>query len=160
MTDLLRKLAAACGLEAQLEKHAHHVPRIGRVLVIGGIGFVIQTTLFEVLGIWMHVVAPSTATAIGALCAIASNFALNERYSFHDAIDRSVPLYTRVVKFYFVSSGSMLTQWICLLVVEQFTMSPLVLNGAFVVGVGIGFILNYAGYYFFVWRRQNEKIDA
>ncbi len=139
------------GLEEHFHAHKHHIPRMGRVLLIGGIGALFQTIIFETLGIWWGVVAASTATLIGAECAIISNFTLNERFSFRDSVDRSTPLYKRILKFHLVSSGSLATQWICLLIAEHISTNALFLNGAFIVGVGIGFIFNYTGYYFFVW---------
>ncbi len=152
MTKTLERIAGAFGLEKVFQKHAHHVPRIGRVLIIGGIGFIIQSILFETLGVFLRLVPASIATIIGAECAIISNFILNEQFSFRDTIDRRVPRYWRVLKFHIVSSGSVITQWLCVFTTEHFTSNALALSGAFVLGVGIGFMINYAGYYFFVWR--------
>ncbi len=155
ITNVLQKVANTVGLGGHFEAHKHHVPRMGRVMIVGGIGAILQTIIFEILGIWLRLVAPSTATLIGALAATLSNFLLNERFNFHDVVDHAKPKYRRMLKFYFVGLGSLATQWTCVFIAEQFTHDALLLNLAFIVGVGIGFFFNYTGYYFFVWRRKN-----
>ncbi|MDO8521789.1 MAG: GtrA family protein [bacterium] len=153
MNEILQRIAGTLGAGELLQSHWHHVPRMGRVLMVGGVGFIIQTTIFELFGIWLGIVAPSTATLFGGEFAILSNFFLNNRFSFRDADDAS-PLYKRILKFHLVSGASLATQWTCVFIAEHISQSVLFLNGAFLVGVGIGFILNYTGYYFFVWRKK------
>jgi putative flippase GtrA len=156
MTDFLQHIADTLGVGEYFRPYQHHIPRIGRVLVIGGIGALLQTLVFETLGIWLSIVSASTATVIGAVLAILSNFLLNERFSFHDAVDHAVPFYRRILKFYLVSSGSLAIQWVCVFIAEHISTNAIFLNAAFIVGVGIGFLFNYAGYYFFVWRRNEH----
>lgn len=126
---------------------------MAKVLSVGAVGFVIQTVIFEALGIRLALVAASTAAVIGGEAAILSNFFLNNRFSFADA-ERTTALWKRLLRFHLVSSGSLATQWILVLVAEQFTSDVFLLRGAFLVGVGLGFLLNYSGYYFFVWREN------
>lgn len=128
--------------------------RAVRVLVVGGIGFVGQTILFETLAFWLALVTPSTATLIGAEYAILSNFFLNERFSFGDIVDRSRSRTLRIARFHLVSAGSLAVQWLSVFTVEHMTSSPVFINLGFIFGVGVGFILNYTGYYFFVWRQK------
>ncbi len=154
MIDILQRIADMLGAGEIFRSHSHHIPRIGRVLVIGGIGAIIQTIIFETLGIWWGIVSASTATLVGAVFAATSNFLLNEHYSFRDSVDHTIARHKRLLKFYLVSSGSLATQWICVFIAEHISTNALFLNGAFIIGVGIGFIFNYTGYYFFVWRRN------
>ena len=131
----------------------HHGWRVLRVVAVGAVGFLIQSAVFEVLGIQLALVAASTAAVIGGECAILSNFALNNRFSFSDAA-RSVPIFKRLIRFHIVSSGSLLTQWLFVFIAESSTDDDLILRFAFIAGVGIGFLINYTGYYFFVWRKE------
>lgn len=129
--------------------------RLLRVVAIGGIGFLLQTAVFELLGIEWAVVSASTAAVIGGEAAILSNFFLNERFSFRDRIRQAAPLPTRLLRFHIVSSGSIFIQWVVISIAEQATSDANLLRLAFVAGVGLGFLINYAGYYFYVWRRSS-----
>lgn len=131
-------------------RHLSHW-RLPRVLLIGFIGFVIQTIIFELLGLRLSLVAPSVAAVTGAIFAILSNFLLNERFSFGDRVHKTSTVSARLAKFYLVSSGSVAVQWVLLSAAEQLTADLLALRAAYVLGVLIGFITNYLGYYFFVW---------
>jgi putative flippase GtrA len=153
MNEFAQKIAVHFGFEHLYERHGHHIPRMTKVFLVGGTGFILQTIIFETLGIWLKVVSPSTATIIGAECAIISNFFLNERYSFRDTGGNRAPFFKRIAMFHLVSSGSLLAQWLSLFFMEHLTSSPLWLNAAFIFGAGVGFITNYTGYYFFVWRK-------
>jgi dolichol-phosphate mannosyltransferase len=130
-----------------------HQWRLVRVVAVGGAGMVIQTIFFEVFGIWSRILAPSTAAVIGAGIAILSNFFLNERYSFHDSIGSS-SRYRRLIKFCLVSSGSIIIQWSCVFIAERFTESVIALNAVYLLSIALGFLVNYTGYYFFVWRKD------
>lgn len=131
-------------------RHLSHW-RLPRVLLIGLIGFVIQTIIFEVLGLRLSLVTPSVAAVTGAIFAILSNFLLNERFSFADRVRKTSTASVRLAKFYLVSSGSVAVQWVLLSATEQLTADLLILRIVYVLGVLIGFVTNYLGYYFFVW---------
>ena len=158
MIDFLEKIASALGAGALFRSYKHHLPRMGRVMLIGTVGFVIQTLIFEVLGIRLQIVAPSTATLIGAEFAILSNFFLINRYSFND-VTHVTSVLSRLARFHLVVCGSLVTQWLCVFIAEHMTEDLIIVRGAYLLGVGIGFIFNYMGYYLFVWRlRSNSKV--
>ncbi len=125
--------------------------RLLRVALIGSIGFLVQTTVFELLGLQWAVVSPSTAAVAGALFAILSNFLLNEHFSFADRTHNASTSGVRLAKFYLVSSGSVVVQWVSLSAAEQLTTDLFALRAVYVLGVLVGFLINYTGYYFFVW---------
>ena len=143
-------------LNGFFEAHRHHIPRIGRVMSVGAVGFIIQTALFEILGIRLAFVAASTAAIIGGECAILSNFFLNNRFSFREAAEVPVPLWRRLVRFHMVSSGSLIMQWVSVFLAESVTQEHMFLRLAYVCGVGVGFLINYSGYYFYVWRKHES----
>lgn len=124
-----------------------------RVLAAGGVGFVVQTVIFEILGIWLKLVTPAVATLIGAECAILTNFFLNERFSFRDMIDHTKPRWKRLARFHVVVLGSLAAQFASVFTAEHATSNFLIIHLAYIFGVGFGFILNYIGYMFVVWRR-------
>jgi dolichol-phosphate mannosyltransferase len=126
--------------------------RVFRVIAVGGVGFAIQTTLFELLSIQSALLSPSTAAVLGGECAIISNFLFNERFSFWDRVPRASSLLSRLTTFHAVSLGSLLVQWSLLLTAEQFTAEPMLLRLVYLTGIALGFLVNYSGYYFFVWR--------
>jgi len=130
--------------------------RLLRVAAIGGTGFVLQSVFFELLGIQWAAVSPSTAAVVGGEAAILSNFFLNSRFSFRDRVLRAAPLSTRLLRFHLVSSGSIFIQWLTLFLAQQATGDAYLLRGAFVLGVALGFGINYAGYYFYVWRAHTH----
>lgn len=129
--------------------------RLLRVLLIGGIGFVLQTSFFEIVGIRLGLLLPSSAAIVGGEIAIISNFFLNEQFSFHDRVARATHFVQRIVRFHLVAAGSVLIQWILVRSTEQFIgYSPMPLRMAYVSGVLLGILVTYAGYYFWVWRQE------
>lgn len=153
MNKFLQGIAAKAGMTKLYEGHGHHVFRMSKVILAGGVGFIVQTLIFEIGGLWLGIVSASTATLVGAECAILINFYINERFAFRDA-EKSSPTYKRLLKFHIVCSGSLIIQWASVFCVEHLTASHVALNAAYIMGVGIGFLFNYVGYYLFVWRRN------
>jgi dolichol-phosphate mannosyltransferase len=127
--------------------------RLLRVVLIGGVGFILQALLFELLSIQSSLLPASLATLVGGEVAILSNFFLNERFSFSDRRNDS-RFFDRILRFHIVASGSVATQWLLVFIVENLTHDPLFLRLAFVGGVALGFVVNYTGYYFYVWRKR------
>jgi putative flippase GtrA len=133
--------------------------RIFKVGVIGIIGLIIQTAIFEVLGIWLKLVPASTAALIGGEVAILCNFALNHKFSFKDR-GHGGSMVMRLVRFHMVVAGSLFFQWLFVFITEQFTTDVILIHIAYFAGVGVGFLTNYAGYYFFVWRHPKKLPHA
>lgn len=129
--------------------------RFARVFVIGGIGVVVQTVVFEVLGIFLGIVSPSTAVVLGAEVGILTNFYLNNRYSFRDR-EHGLSLLSRLVRFHLVVSGSIILQWLLVFLAERQTSSILLIHGAYAAGIILGFIWNYTFYLLFVWRHRES----
>lgn len=126
---------------------------LSRVALAGLSGFVIQSVIFELLGIRLGLVQASTAALIGGEAGVLTCFVLNNHFNFNN---RSAdPLWRRLIIFHFVISGSLFVQWGLVSLAETFTeASPTLLRGAFILGVAIGFCLNYVGYHLFVWRSR------
>lgn len=127
--------------------------RLVRVVGIGAMGFVIQTVLFELLGMYLNVISPSTAVILGGEMAVLSNFFLNGKFSFRDRAG-GTNFWIRLLRFHVVSAGSILIQWLLVRGAElAASNSPSVIWLAYIVGIVLGLLSNYAGYYFWVWRQ-------
>jgi dolichol-phosphate mannosyltransferase len=149
--DIIESLRVTGILRLQNLRHW----RLLRVLLIGGIGFVLQTTFFEIVGIELGLLLPSTATIIGGEIAIISNFFLNERFSFHDRVASATSFMRRMARFHLVALGSVAIQWLLVRGTEYtLGLSPIPLRVAYVLGVVLGILVTYAGYYFWVWRAE------
>lgn len=130
--------------------------RIFRVGIIGLIGLTIQTSIFEILGIVLKVVSPSTAVLIGAEVSILCIFFLNSRFSFSDRKE-SGGFLTKLAKFHLVIAGSVFLQWLLTFTAENLTSNVLLIRVAYLSGVGLGFVTNYLGYLLFVWRHPKAS---
>ena len=131
-----------------------------RVLVMGAAGLGVQTVIFEIIGIHYHFFLPSTAAIIAGEIGLLSNFFLNNRFSFKDRQHATIPFWSRLLRFHLVVSVSLFLQWLFLFETQQVTSSLLLLHAAYIAGVVVGFISNYAGYYFWVWKQQPKSEDA
>jgi len=128
--------------------------RVIRVAFFGGFGVVVQTIVFEIVGIWLGLLRPSLATLLGAEFGIITNFFLNNRFSFNDRAHAPLPM--RLLRFHAVVSGSLFIQWLCVFTAESFTTNFFVIHGAYATGILLGFISNYTGYRLWVWKHHEE----
>ncbi len=127
--------------------------RIVRTIGVGFVALTVQTTIFEILGIYLNLFAPSTAVIIGAEAGILTNFYLNNRFSFNDR-QHSLSLPARLLRFHLVVSGSVFLQWLFVFLTEQRTDSVLIIHVAYAAGIVLGFVWNYTFYLLFVWRHH------
>jgi putative flippase GtrA len=137
-----------------LGTHAHTFlrSRFLRIFIIGGIGVLLQTLVFEALGVYLGIVSLSTAAVAGGELGVLANFSLNERFSFPDRIAHTDSLLPRLMRFHMIVAGSLFIQWALLFFAEHHTQNILLLHAAYLGGIVLGFISNYIGYHLFVWR--------
>ena len=129
-----------------------------RVAFVGGVGFLVQTIVFELLSFYLGLTTPSTATLIGGEVGLLTNFFLNEHISFSDRVAHSGSRWPRLLKFHGVVAVSLAIQWTVLFEVEHATSNILYIHIAYVAGLVLGFISNFAGYQFFVWKGYREPV--
>lgn len=132
--------------------------RVLRAAGSGAAGVLVQTLIFEVAGIWLGLVRPSTAVIIGAEFGIITNFFIANRYVFGDA--PAGRLLSRLVRFHLVIAVSLCIQWLCVRSAELVTHNIFVINAAYVAGILIGFAFNYMGYKLWVWRHTSPSGDT
>lgn len=129
--------------------------RIVRSLLSGVVAVIFQTFIFEVLAIYTQLVQPSTATLIGAECALLLNFCLNHFFSFRGTHNKD-PLFLRLLRYHAVVSGSILIQWSSLFVTERLTTDSLIIHAVYFMSIVVGFAWNYTWYKLWVWRHHHE----
>jgi len=134
-------------------------PRFLRFLVVGTTGFIIQTVIFTYL--WKATgMDPALATIVGAEFAIISNFVLNNFWTFSDRKLSMDPktLITKFISFNALSFGSPIIQWLTIKAANNFiNTTDLVTSIAYITGIFLGLIWNYAMYSKVVWK--NKKTD-
>lgn len=145
------RFARSCGIpiSESLATRFYHVSRVG---LVGLVGFVVQTSFFEAVGIQLELLRPSTATLIGGEIAVLLGFTLNNHFNFPD---RTHPTYIRLFRFHTVVVGSLFLQWLFVFLAElYFPESTAMLRAAYLCGIVLGFLSNYVGYTLWVWRKH------
>jgi dolichol-phosphate mannosyltransferase len=128
-------------------------PRILRFLIVGTIGFIINSlglAIFQKFGL-----KPSLASAIGAEIAIVSNFIWNNFWTFADQRITSVKLLPKKFLIFNLSSfGSVVIQYVVIEIGTRiFGKTQPVVWSSFVFGVFIGLVWNYTMYNLLIWKK-------
>jgi dolichol-phosphate mannosyltransferase len=124
----------------------------GKFLVVGGLGFAINTIgliIFVRLG--MH---PSVAAGIGAECAIVSNFILNNMWTFrHKRVTGKKAIY-KFFQFNGTSLGAVVIQSLAIWIGTSL-LGKATYFSFYIVGVAGGLIWNYIMYSRVIWKHQS-----
>jgi len=128
--------------------------RLVKVVIVGGIGAIIQFSIFNLLRLSLR---PEFANTIAVEIAIISNFIINNMWTFKDRKIKAAQgigkLIAKFGQFNLVSLGSILIQFIVMKVgVSVFGRSFIIENLLVAVGILIGLIWNYFMYINFVWK--------
>ena len=134
--------------------HETATPRFLKFLVVGTIGFVINTVVLEVLvrlGI-----RPSISGGIGGELAIISNFTFNNIWTFKEKKITSIrQIPGKFIIFNLASFGSVIIQTITIEIGTRIFGVP-TYRIFYVLGVGIGLIWNYFMYNRVVWQTHKK----
>lgn len=122
----------------------------GKFLVVGTLGFIINTTALEVMvRLGFH---PAWGSAIGAEFAIVSNFFLNNFWTFGSKKVRGFRAVAKFFQFNLTSLGAVIIQtgtvWI-----GTTLFGVLFYRWFYFLGVGIGLIWNYTMYSKVIWKK-------
>lgn len=122
----------------------------GKFLVVGTIGFIINTVVLEVMvALGFH---PALGSGIGAEFAIISNFLLNNAWTFGHRKVRGVRAVVKFFQFNLASVGAILIQagtvWL-----GTVSFGVGYYRWFYLLGVGIGIIWNYTMYSKVIWRK-------
>ncbi len=121
----------------------------GKFMVVGSIGFTINTIILELMV--KSGFSPAAGSALGAECAIISNFILNNAWTFR-ARKISDGKFQKFLQFNTTSLGALLIQagtvW-----VGTNTLGVIWYRWFYVLGVGIGLVWNYTMYSRVIWKK-------
>ncbi|MBU6214866.1 GtrA family protein [Patescibacteria group bacterium] len=133
--------------------------RFLRVVLVGAIGLAFQAALFQIFGIWLRILPPSTVVIIAGELAVFMNFFMHERISFKDRVPDSAPFSRKIIRFQALSAGSMLLQWAFVRATEMAAgNAPVALWIAYLSGVVLGTLVTYIGSFFWVWGRESGSM--
>jgi dolichol-phosphate mannosyltransferase len=123
----------------------------GKFLVVGTIGFIINTVLLEVfVRLGLH---PSLSSALGAECAIVSNFLLNNSWTFRSQKTSGIQSVWKFLQFNLTSIGAVFIQAGSVYIGTMF-FGVSTYRIWYIVGVGIGLIWNYIMYSRVIWKKK------
>jgi dolichol-phosphate mannosyltransferase len=133
--------------------------RFFKFAVVGGTGFVIQTVIFEVLGVFMRVLSPTIATIIGGQVAILSNYILNNLWTFKDKIiTNPAKLIYKFLQFWLTSNFAVLVLQAGTVRVGELLVgeNKLFIQGFYLLGIIFTLIWNYTIYNRLIWKTHKK----
>jgi len=121
----------------------------GKFAVVGTIGFIINTGIL--IGLKQFGFHPAIGSAVGAECAIISNFFLNNAWTFKERKVSGQKMIGKFVQFNGTSVGAIIIQSSTVYIGTLFFGIPAYFY-AYIVGVGFGLIWNYWMYSRVIWK--------
>lgn len=154
---MIRDISAAMKALVSFDTQSLFANRLVKMGLVGAVGFLIQSLLFEIVGIRLDILSPASAALFGAEVAIVANFFLNNRFTFGaDRIPFSWAMLPKFFQFNAAVALSLGIQWGMVFAGEHVGGgSDGVLRLANILGVLIGFVLNYISYTRVIWRVNN-----
>jgi len=135
-----------------------HNPKIRRFLKYGMVGFlglVLQTTIFEILGIRLKLFSPSVASIMGGETAIISNFIFNNLWTFKKYKIFGIQLIGKFLQFNATSFISLGVQFVILKIGESVAGgNDWIIRGFFFSALIIVIMINYFVYNKFIWKTK------
>ncbi len=129
-----------------------------KVMVVGGIGTVIQLTFFNIFRSNLNL---SWAQNLSIEIAIVSNFIINNLWTFKSekmGFGQLGKLVTGFLKFNLLSTGSIFIQNIVLLTGIKFLGSSFIIDNLLVItGILLGLIWNYLMYTRVIWKSHKKS---
>ncbi len=123
----------------------------GKFAVVGTIGFIINTTILELMvRAGFH---PALGSAVGAECAIISNFIWNNNWTFRGRKISGFKVIPKFLQFNATSIGALIIQS-GTVALGSFFFGKELYRWFYIVGVGIGLIWNYTMYSKVIWKNK------
>lgn len=138
-----------------------------KVCIVGVIGLIIQLTIFNILRIIIknpfktvnllgfNLIVP-IHTLIAVELAIVSNFLINNYWTFaKDKASSLMALLLKFLPFNLTSTGSIVIQWVVVVVGTSLLGSSLIIDNALtILGILIGLAWNYTMYTRLIWKKK------
>ena len=135
-------------------------PKLQRIFkfgVVGVVGLMIQTLIFEILGLRLGLMSPSVATVVGGEAAIISNFIWNNLWTFRDHLITGSKIIFKFVQFNATSLFSLGIQFAILKFAETIAKgNDWVLRGFYAAALVIVILFNYFIYNKFIWKTSTK----
>jgi len=122
--------------------------------VVGTIGFVINTFILETLVKSGY--QPAAASALGAECAIISNFIFNNGWTFKGRKISGIWVIPKFLQFNLTSLGALMIQSGTVALGTMFFGRD-VYRWFYILGVGIGLVWNYTMYSKVIWKHTQTR---
>lgn len=134
------------------QRQSARVKKWIKFLIVGGWGFVINTAILE-LFVWLGL-HPAAGSAIGAECAIVSNFLLNNHWTFRDRkIERGARRFLKFLQFNGTSLGAIALQaGIVFAGTHAYGLSNY--RTFYILGVLTSLTWNYVMYSRVIWKKE------
>jgi dolichol-phosphate mannosyltransferase len=127
-------------------------PQFKKFLVVGAIGFIINTVVLEVV-VQMVGASPAVGSAVGAELAIISNFFLNNAWTFKERKVTGLKQLLKLLQFNTTSLGAIIIQagvvWLGTAIYGRAWY-----HMYYIFGVGLGLIWNYIMYSKVIWKKK------
>lgn len=134
-----------------VETNLKNPPQFIRFLVVGTLGFIINTVVFELLRLRIN---PAFAGAIGAELSIISNFIFNNFWTFSDVPLTKAQVPVKFLLFNLGALGSVVIQMVCItLFVSLMGRGDLPERSGYITGVLLGLFWNYLVYKHVIWKK-------
>ncbi len=135
-------------------------PKIQRFFkfgIVGVTGLTIQTTIFEIFGVFTGILTPQIATVIGGEAAIISNFILNNAWTFKDHSVSGSKVIFKFIQFNLSSFIALAIQFV-ILGIGQFVAqgNKLIIQGFYFGAILIILVVNYYIYNKFIWKTSKK----
>lgn len=140
-----------------LQLHNPKIRRFFKFGIVGGTGLVLQTMIFEILGVFTKILTPSQATVLGGEVAIISNFTLNNLWTFRDYKVTGPKIILKFLQFNLTSLIALAIQFVILRIGEFFARgSSLIIQFFFFGAIAIVLVVNYYIYNKFIWKTKGK----
>lgn len=123
----------------------------GKFLVVGGIGFFINTLVLELMVRFGF--TPTVGSMTGAELAILSNFLLNNAWTFKERKATGSKFVKKLIQFNTASLGAIVIQGITV-AVGTYLFGVSLYRLYYIAGVGIGLVWNYVMYSRVIWKKH------
>ena len=129
------------------------IRRFFKFAAVGGTGLVLQTLIFEILGLKLRLFSPAVATVIGGELAIVNNFLLNNFWTFSDHRVVGAKIFGKFLQFNFTSLLALGIQFVILSIGEYVAGgNEWVIRGFYFAALVIVLITNYIIYNKIIWK--------
>src|SRR3989338_899039 len=134
--------------------------KFGKFLVVGGVGFIINWVVFNILLSLLNI-RPEIANLAGAALAIFSNYNFNNLWTFGERKANSITRYfLKMLQFYATSSfGVIFIQTGTIFVLGSLfgRENKLLINLYFIIGTGLLLVWNFTVYNKIIWRKKKTS---